>query len=206
MKQNNKKAFSIIEVIIGVFIFSLWITSVYAIISSTLRLNDYNKNYIIASSLAMEQLELVRNIRDSNYKKIQNYNQLNPWNTDYTSIFEYDKKYKIENDFEVTSSFPIKIEEIIDFWEWKTELTWKMLEYKLCLDSENRYTYDCSTPANIDTQFFRYISFEKVKFKDDNWNDKIIDDAYLVKSKVIWYMRWYHEFELKTIITDWKRL
>lgn len=206
MKKNNKKAFSMIEVIIWVFIFSLWITSVYAIISSTLRLNDYNKNYIIASSLAMEQLELVRNIRDSNYKKIQNYNQLNPWNSDYSSIFEYDTKYKIENDFNISSSFPIKIEEIIDFWEWKSELNTKMQDYKLCLDSENRYTHDCSTPDNIDTNFFRYTSFEKVKYRDDFWIEREILDSYLVKSKVIWYMRWYHEFELKTIITDWKRL
>ena len=40
--------------------------SVYSIIVSTLRVNDYNKNYIIASNLAREQIEQVRNIRDSN--------------------------------------------------------------------------------------------------------------------------------------------
>jgi hypothetical protein len=51
---------------------------VYAIISSTLRVNDYNENYIIASNIAREQLELVRNIRDSNYIKIKPYNLKNP--------------------------------------------------------------------------------------------------------------------------------
>jgi hypothetical protein len=28
----------------------------------------------------------------------------------------------------------------------------------------------------------------------------------LLKSKVIWYIRWYHEFEVNSIIADWKRL
>jgi hypothetical protein len=51
-------------------------------------LNDYNKNYIIATNLAREQLELVRNIRDSNYKQIKKYNQINPSNNDYENVFE----------------------------------------------------------------------------------------------------------------------
>jgi len=50
-----------------------------------MQVNDYNKNYIIASNLAREQIELVRNIRDANYKNIQNYNQINPNKVDYSS-------------------------------------------------------------------------------------------------------------------------
>jgi len=57
-------------------------------IVTTLSLNDYNKNYIIASYLAREQLELVRNIRDSNYKKIQVYNQINPLNNSHANVFQ----------------------------------------------------------------------------------------------------------------------
>jgi len=64
------------------------ILSVYSVIISTLNLNDYNKNYIIASNLAREQLELVRNIRDSNYKKIQIYNQINPSNDNHSNVFQ----------------------------------------------------------------------------------------------------------------------
>jgi hypothetical protein len=63
--------------------------AIFGIISSTVNINDYNKNYIIASNLASEQLELVKNIRDSNYVKIQKYNQLNPATTNYDNIFEY---------------------------------------------------------------------------------------------------------------------
>lgn len=203
MNTINKKAFSIIEIIVWIFIFSLWITGVYAIISSTLRVNDFNKNYIIASNLANEQIELVRNIRDSNYKKIQKYNQIDPSSNNYNNLFEYNKKYKIENDYLDTATFPIKVLEITPFEEWVDKLT-SMENYRLCIDSSNRYTYDCTTSGNIKTRFYKYISMEKVEY-NESWT-KIITDAYLIRSKVIWYIRWYHEFEVKSIIADWKRL
>jgi Tfp pilus assembly protein PilV len=74
----NKKAMSIIEVMIAIFIFTLGISSVFMIISSTSGINSYNKNFIIASNLAREQIELIRNTRDTNYKKFQKWNILNP--------------------------------------------------------------------------------------------------------------------------------
>jgi hypothetical protein len=49
---------------------------------TSLRINDYNNNAIIASNLAREQVELFRNIRDTNYKKLQVWNQMYP-NTPY---------------------------------------------------------------------------------------------------------------------------
>lgn len=207
MKTNNKKWFSIIEVLVWIFIFTLWMVWVYAIISSTLRINDTNQNYIIASNLAREQLELVRNIRDSNYKVLKPYNLKNPsWNS-FTSWdkFEFNKKYKIENDYSNIASFPIKVDEINDFWEWISEINWKMRDYRLCLDSKNRYTYDCTTSWNKKTEFYKYISVEKVEFSS-GWLVQTIDNSFLLKSKVIWYKWWYHQFEVKSVIADWKRL
>ncbi|MDR2411330.1 MAG: hypothetical protein LBD88_01710 [Candidatus Peribacteria bacterium] len=63
------------------------IISVFSIIINTLNLNEYNKNYIIAANLAREQIELVRNIRDSNYAKIQIYNQINPNSDNHSNVF-----------------------------------------------------------------------------------------------------------------------
>lgn len=201
----NKKWFSIIEVLVWIFVFSLWIASIYAIISSTLRINNYNENYIIASNLALEQVELVRNIRDSNYMEIKKFNQINPWDNNYSNLFEIWKKYTIENDYSNSSVFPIKVEDISAwFEEWVNSLnSSSMQSYNLCLDDKNRYTFDCSW--NTKTKFYKYISIEKVSYNWSWWETQI-DESFLVRSKVIWYMNWYHEFELKSIITDWKRL
>jgi len=193
-----------IEVLIAILIFSLWLVAVFALVVSSVKLNDYNKNYIIASNLAREQIELVKNIRDSNYKDLHPWNQINP-DGDYTNIenfFQTGAYYKIENDFSVTASYPIKVEKINSFVEWKNELLWWMQDYKLCLDAKNYYTYDCS-PWNKETPFYRYITFSPLEY--NSWSTIISSDEWLIiTSKVIWYMRGYHEFELKTVLTNWK--
>lgn len=202
--MTNKKiyGFALIEILVWIFIFSLWLVSMYALISSVLRVNEYNKNFIIATNLAREQIELFRNIRDSNYQKIQKYNQINPPNTNYSNVFLTWSYYKIENNYSQTATFPISVQDISWFVEWKDKIGLGLMDnYKLCLDNESRYTYDCGTIWNTNTFFYKYLKIDEVK--DINW---IIENALKLKSKIIWYKKWYHEFELNTIITDWKRL
>lgn len=74
-------------------------------------------------------------------------------------------------------------------------------EYGLCFDALNRYVR-CSVSASEDTRFFKYLKVEQAQ--DELHND--IEDAYIITSKVIWYKRGYHELEIKTIITDWRRI
>jgi hypothetical protein len=97
----------------------LGLTSIYSVLTSTLNVNYYNENYIVATNLSREGIELVRNIRDSNYKKFKLYNIKNPESNSFNASdkFEIDKYYKVENDYSSTATFPIKVEEIIDFGE-----------------------------------------------------------------------------------------
>ena len=206
MRNISTKAFSIIEVLVAILIFALWITAIYMLISSSIKANHYTENQIIAANLAREELELIRNIRDSNYKTYNVWNKKKPnWinSEDYTNANVYfleNRYYKIENDYDSLATFPIKIEEISNFWEGPWEIMGKMQNYRLCLDSKNRYTYDCSW-TNKKTKFYRYLKVEKVENKD--W---VIDNALKITSKVIWYANSYHKLEISTIITDWKRL
>jgi Tfp pilus assembly protein PilV len=57
-------------------IFSLGLTGIYILIVSTMSLNDYSKNSIIAMNLAKESIENVRNVRDNNYKNLYKWNKL----------------------------------------------------------------------------------------------------------------------------------
>ncbi len=204
MKNISKKAFSIIEILVAILIFALWITSIYMLINSSLKANSYNKNQIIAANLAREELELVRNIRDSNYKVLKIWNLKNPSLNDYSNNNKFltGHIYKIENDYSFWATFPIKIEEIIDFWEGKSELEGKMNNYRLCITNTWLYTYNCSSSTwNKKTKFYRYLKVEEVK--TISW---VINNALKVTSKVIWYINGYHEIEISTILTDWKRL
>ena len=204
-KQHNIAWFSIIEVLIGIFIFTLGLISIYTIMSSSLRINDYNKNEIIASNLAREQIELLRNVRDSNYKTLNAWDWIPNTLVDDTQRFAQKfstwSYYTIENDWDATP-YPIEINLLWEdstglnpIPEWISELapSWWMVDYRLCLNSENEYV-TCS--SGWETPFYRYLTFEEISGKD----------AMIAVSKVIWYKRWYHELEIRTVIADWKRL
>ncbi len=201
--KKNTYWFSIIEILIWIFIFALWLTSVYMLILSTSKMNAYSKNSIIASNLSREGIEVVRNLRDNNYLGLYNWNKL-PW-------ADVDKKistwvyYKVENDIDNLDNL-VKLDKIIDFWEWKSELdeqNGKMNQYRLYLTPNNEYTYN-SWSTNTKTYFYRYVTFEDVKYS--SWGVNITQTwALKMISKVIWYNYWYHEVSLDTILTDWQR-
>lgn len=202
--ENNLLAFWIIEVLVAILIFSLGLSSIYLIIVSTLKLNDYNKNYIIASNLAREQIDLLRNIRDSNYKNTYKWNYIpNFWNN-FNNTFTWGY-YTIENNFSDSSLPTISLKTIANFWEWKTEINGKINNYRLYLDWEYNYTYNDNLGLNKKTKFFKFLEIKPLTFK--SWSTNIIiRDAFKVKSKVIWTIRWYNEIEINTVIADWKRL
>ena len=202
--KNTKSGFSIIEIIIWIFIFSLGIASVYMLLSSSLNVNSLNKNTIIAWNLAREQLEIVKNMRDNNYLTLNNWNYIpndekSWWNPDFDKKFEIGKQYTVENNFSTSAVFPVKMKVISSFSEWKDKIS-QMQNYRLCINDKNFYTYKCI--GNKNTKFYRYVKFEKLENK--TWD--ISTDAFKITSKVIWVDKQYREFEIKTIIADWKRL
>jgi type II secretory pathway pseudopilin PulG len=69
MKIFNKQqyGFSIMEVTVVIFIITLGLLGVLSLAAQSIKISNTNKNELIASQLAQEGLELVRNIRDTNW-------------------------------------------------------------------------------------------------------------------------------------------
>ncbi len=187
------------------------------VISSTSRINTYNKNYIIASNLAREQIELIRNIRDTNYAKLQKWNTLRPLSWNYTDVFTgsttHFYRLELESDF-TSGSGEIDVSTDNKLWDFKASLkniTDTSEEvYRLCLDWNNKYTYctDIITwnlkTGVKETPFYRYIEIQNLETKL-TWGT-VITDAFKIHSKVFWNQKWIHSTEITTILTDWKRL
>jgi prepilin-type N-terminal cleavage/methylation domain-containing protein len=72
-KSKNKKGFSLLEVIISAFVLSVGITAVLGLMASNIKYSIDSRNSIIASELAQEGAELVRNIRDNNFLSSPSY-------------------------------------------------------------------------------------------------------------------------------------
>lgn len=65
--QKKQKGFSIIEVMASVFIITFGLIGVLALADQNIRNQRLSKNTLVASQLAQEGLELVRNTRDKNW-------------------------------------------------------------------------------------------------------------------------------------------
>lgn len=65
--QKNKQGFTILEVAVSLMIISVGMLGVLALINQSLRVEDVDKNKVVASQLAQEGLEIVRNNRDYNW-------------------------------------------------------------------------------------------------------------------------------------------
>lgn len=89
---KNKLGFSIIEVMVAIYIITMGLMGVFSLVSQNIRVQQINKNNLVASQLAQEGLELVRNIRDENWITVGS-----EWNEDLSaSTFAID--YRGRND------------------------------------------------------------------------------------------------------------
>jgi prepilin-type N-terminal cleavage/methylation domain-containing protein len=70
MIKNNKKGFTLLEVMLALGVITIGLMGVSSLVLQNIQVQDINKNYLVASMLAQEGLELVRNIRDTNFLKM----------------------------------------------------------------------------------------------------------------------------------------
>ena len=63
----KRSGFTLVEVLVSLFILSIAITGAFALIAYHLNVADSVKNSAVASGLAQEGMEVVRNLRDSDW-------------------------------------------------------------------------------------------------------------------------------------------
>lgn len=63
-----RNGFSMIEVIFSVFVISIGLTGTTALLNDSMRESISSRDSVIASQLAQEGIELVRNLRDNNWE------------------------------------------------------------------------------------------------------------------------------------------
>ncbi len=73
--KKNKKAFSIVEVLISLAVVSIAFVAILSLSFSNVSTQTYNKNQLVASMLAQEGVELVRNLRDQNWLDGNNFSK-----------------------------------------------------------------------------------------------------------------------------------
>lgn len=64
---RSKRAFTIIELLIAIVVFALGLVSAYSLLRTATFLSDRSSDEIVGGNLMRERLELVKNVRDSNW-------------------------------------------------------------------------------------------------------------------------------------------
>lgn len=95
MKQCNnitmKKGLTLLEVIIAIFLITVGVLGALALITRTISITGISSQKLIASYLAQEGIEIVRNIRDGNWLE-QRTNPAIPWD-DGLGIGDWEADY-----------------------------------------------------------------------------------------------------------------
>lgn len=73
-KQKKNKGFTLIEMIVAVFIFTISLTALMSIASRGLKVANLAQKQVVADYLALEGVEVVRNLRDSAFLSFNNSN------------------------------------------------------------------------------------------------------------------------------------
>jgi len=73
--KKNLKGFTILEMIVAIFLITVGIIGIFALITKTVSNSTVSRDEMTAAYLAQEGIEIVRNIRDSNYINGQDWDE-----------------------------------------------------------------------------------------------------------------------------------
>jgi len=158
--KNKKNGFTLIETIVAITIFTVGSLAAVGVIGQSLKLPKKTQDQVVAAHIAQEGIEIVRNIRDSNFTSGFNEDwDIGIFYGQPTGTFQGCVQYNMDNVDQDCTSFGLG-------------------SYVLKFDDANGvFTHD----TGVDSQFTRTITITKYDFNADN-----ISDQMLVESDVTW--------------------
>lgn len=200
---------SIIEAMVALSIVMIWITWLYTIYDRSQKLETATENRLKAISIAREWIEVLQNIRDTNWILFwaDTRNCWNSLNYDINCLWDTTTTYKI--------------------WPWNyliykdADNRWKLIsgslwfdytdtalrnEYRIKLDSHWLYTQSWWT--NFNPVFTRVIQISYPEDTNSDSNFDANDEKMLIKSIVSWKdntSKNYSTVTLENLLTNWKR-
>ncbi len=166
-----------VELLVAIVVFALGLVAAYSLLRTATSLSDRSRDEIIGGNLLRERLELVKNLRDSNWMALRSWDSLRKGvsvTTDDASFCPNPEfcrlipgAYVVENDF-LDPESPIRIHrlsEVPDKEAVIAEFRSSSPKFRLCLDSKGRYVHDCSLDARK-TPYFAWVTVGEVKAEE----------------------------------------
>ena len=168
--MKKQKAFTLIETIIAISVFCIWILTVLFWLSQTLRNQDNASLQIKSAFFAREWIELIFNLRDANYHK-----EL-PWNCIFTPIEKFKSDYK-EDENPFCSQY-LKTGTILNISLWDED------GYYISIDS-----YEWDETNEFDDMFDKYQIYLHT-WNVLNWKTGFLYNNTWTEDEKTWFARY----------------
>jgi hypothetical protein len=208
MKQNIK-ATSIIEALVVLLIVVTWVTWVYSIYTKSIKISNNAWNKITALSIAKQGIEVLTNIRDTNWLMYWgdikhcwnslNYSNLCLWSTDNTYKIKNNTSYIIERNNIFKWTLSSKNTNTFGDSDYRND-------FKVWLDSKWIYAQWANINSELSPIFTREIKIRYLKEDWISWDEN--DDKILIQSIVTWVddsSSKIQQIEIEQILTNWKK-
>lgn len=201
-RTTNQRGFTVLELMVGIVIFTVGLLGAYLLVQSSESVSVQSKNEIVGANIMREQIELLKNNRDSNWLQYKNWDsaQIGGVKTPLTSGW-----YTVENNFNENSPVSFRSVNVSgsekDMVVADTKKPVSVL--RLCIDSLGRYTHDCSW-NNQKTPYFSYLEVQPLTTKDSSNNPIPVGWAFKIVSHFVSIDQTYRSYLVSTIVTDWK--
>lgn len=189
---SGSQGFTMVELIIAIAVFSIGLVGAYMMLDRTVFLASASQDEIIAANLMRGDIEEIKNLRDSNWVKLQSFSGIiladssNAW-------LAIGEKYTLQE------------KERTVVWVKQSQLyfTKDPTDTKLCRKPDTpKYGY-CDAIYTTQTKYRKYLKVEWV-VNDDTSSTASLPNALKITS-VVETDRPNRVYTLSTIITDWKK-
>ncbi len=226
---SNRSGFTLVEVLIAILIFGLGLISAFVLSNTANSLSMRSKQEIIATNLLREQLELVKNIRDTNFLALRDFHSLRgvspacTWDdckmeygyaslgVRYTSTLP--PVYFAKNVFSGSTGVPatgpnwstpsgIQSHRALISAESRKSIGASAVRY--CQDTLGRYRLDCDASMKL-TPYYGFVLVQPVLTRGDAVSEFTVENAFKVTAYFATTEGWYREIAMSTIITDFKK-
>ena len=193
---------------VGIVIFTLGFLGAYLLIQSASNASLRSRDEIIGANIMREQIELLKNMRDTNWIQFRTWDSIElakPSIESDTSLHS-GSFYSITNNYAAGRSLHIEKIDLpsLSMSGLTQEFQKDHSAIRLCTDSLGRYVHDC-TGTNTRTSYGSFLEVEPLVTTNTVTNTPIaVDRAYKVTVFFVSFSTGYRLTSMSTIITDWK--
>lgn len=226
---QSQRGFTLIEVLVAILIFGLGLLSAFVLSSTANSLSLRSKQEIIATNLLREQIEVFKNIRDTNFLALRDFDSLRGVDpacsgNDCKVEFGYAalgvryaanaapafyRKNVFGNASGVPSTAPNwdtpnGTRAHLSLVTAESNKTLGTTSFRYCLDSMGRYRLDCDS-AMKPTPYYGFLLVQPLKTSGNGVSPFTVEGAFKLTAYFASTEGGYREMSMSTIVTDFKK-